>query len=510
MTDLRGTTSAPPRPAADQSRLRRLRGGGSSLRGLTARGTIVNAAFSVGLAFIGVAQRFLIAIFLTAAEYGLWGLIFVAVTSVLWLMDIGIGDKFIQQEDPDQEVAFQKAFTLTLLWTLLFCVLILVAVPLFALLYGRPEIIFPGCLFTLGILANVFRTPTWIFYREMQFVRQRTLQAIEPIVGLVVTMALGFAGAGYWSLVIGAIAGMWASAVACVVACPYPFRLRYDGVVLRDYVSFSWPLLVSTGSGMLIIQLAVILGESTAGLAGVGAIGLAGTIAAFADRVDHVVTQTLYPAVCAVRDRLDLLYESFTKSNRLALIWGIPFGIALALFAPDLVQYVLGEKWEVATGLLQVFGITAAIKQIGFNWSAFQRAIGETRPLAVYGFAGLIAFLLVGVPAMIAWGITGYAVGICAMTAVELGVRGYYLRKLFKGFDIVRHSVRALTPCIPAVATVLLVRILEPTGRTLSFALAELALYVVVVCAATWAAERDLLRELFGYLRRPPRAAQAA
>ncbi len=510
MTDSRGTAGSSPRPSTPPSRVSRLRDRGGSLRALTARGTIVNAAFSVGLAVIGAARRFLIAIFLTAAEYGLWGLIFVAVTSVLWLMEIGIGDKFIQQDDPDQEAAFQKAFTLNLLWSLLFCVLILGAVPLFAMLYGRPEIILPGCLFTLGIIANAFRTPTWIFYREMQFARERALQAIDPIVGFVVTMALGFAGAGYWSLVVGSIVGMWATAAACVVACPYPFRLRYDGIVLREYVSFSWPLLVSSGSGLVVVQLAVILGESTAGLAGVGAIGLAGTIAAFADRVDQIVTQTLYPAVCAVRDRIDLLFESFTKSNRLALIWGMPFGLALALFAPDLVHYVLGEKWEGVTGLLQVFGITAAIKQIGFNWTAFQRAIGQTRPLAVYGFAGLIVFLLVGVPGMIAWGITGYAVAIGAMTAVELGIRTFYLSKLFKGFDIVRHSMRALTPCIPAVAVVLAIRFLEPDERTLPFVAAELALFVIVTCAATWAAERTLLREMFGYLRRAPGAPQAA
>lgn len=491
-------------------RRRGLRFGGGSLREHTARGTIVNAAFSIGLAGLGLARNFLIAIFLTAADYGLWGLIYVAVTAVLWLMEIGIGDKFIQQDEEDQEVAFQKAFTLNLLWTALFCGLILVTVPVFSLLYGRPEIILPGWLFVVGIFANVFRTPTWIFYREMQFVRQRTLMAVEPVVGFIVTMALGFSGAGYWSLVVGVVSGMWAAGIVALVFSPYKIRLRYERVALREYFSFGWPLVISSGSGMIVIQLAVVLGQHTAGLAGVGAIGLAGTIAAFADRVDQIVTQTLYPAVCAVRDRSDLLFESFTKSNRLALIWGVPFGVGLALFAPDLVRYVLGEKWEVATGLLQVFGITAAVNQIGFNWPAFQRAIGQTRPLAVYGFSGLIIFVVVGVPAMLAWGVAGYAVVICTMTAVQLVIRTHFLRKLFSGFDMVRHSLRALTPSVPAVAIVLAMRLTEPPTRPAGVVVAELAAYVLVTCAATWAAERDLLRELFGYLRGRSRAAQAA
>jgi len=55
------------------------------------------------------------------------------------------------------------------------------------------------------------------------------------------------------------------------------------------------------------------------------------------DRLDAIITQTLYPAVCAVADRTELLFETFVKSNRLALMWAMPFGLGLALFAPDLV-----------------------------------------------------------------------------------------------------------------------------------------------------------------------------
>ena len=33
----------------------------------------------------------------------------------------------------------------------------------------------------------------------MEFVRQRLLQAVDPIVGFVVAVALAVAGAGYWA-----------------------------------------------------------------------------------------------------------------------------------------------------------------------------------------------------------------------------------------------------------------------------------------------------------------------
>jgi PST family polysaccharide transporter len=356
------------------------------------------------------------------------------------------------------------------------------------------------------VLAGAFQSPSWIFYREMRFARQRTLLAIEPIIGFLVTMTLGALGFGYWSLVLGLVAGTWSAAIACVLACPYRLRLRFERGVLRDYYSFSWPLVVASGSGMIMVQTAVILGVQTVGLAGVGAIGITAAWLSFADRADAVVTQTLYPAICAVRDRLDLLRESFTKSNRLALIWGMPFGFGLTLFAPDLVHYVLGNKWSIAIGLLQVFGVNTAVKQIGFNWTAYHRAVGDTRPMAVNAVAALVTFLVVGIPGMILWGLTGYAVAMCSALVVQMTVRAYFLARLFEGFSFLSHSLRAILPSVPAVGVVLLMRLFESSSRSLGVALAEVSLYIATTLAATVLLERDLLREVGGYLRAPKAA----
>jgi hypothetical protein len=65
-----------------------------------------------------------------------------------------------------------------------------------------------------------------------------------------------------------------------------------------------------------------------------------------------------------------------------------------------------------------------------------------------------------------------------------------------------RHAARAIAPTLPAAAAVLAVRALGGPD-TLAATLAEAALYVAATVAATWALERDLLREVAGYLRRP-------
>ena len=92
------------------------------------------------------------------------------------------------------------------------------------------------------------------------------------------------------------------------------------------------------------------------------------------------MTGALYPAVCAFSDRDGLLYESLVKSNRLALMWAVPFGVGLTFFCGDLVRFGIGERWHPAIVVLQVYGIAAAINHIGFNWTAYFRAVGEHAP----------------------------------------------------------------------------------------------------------------------------------
>jgi O-antigen/teichoic acid export membrane protein len=471
------------------------------LRSHAARGTIINAAFQIGLAVLVLIRRLVVAGFLTAAEFGVWGVLLTTILTVMFIKNVGIADRFVQQAEDDQEREFQKAFTIDLVLGLAATALAAIALPLFALAYGRSEIIVPGLILSLAIIGNSLQSPTWIYYRRMDFVRQRTLLAVDPCVAFAVTVALAIAGAGYWCLIIGAVVGSFAGAAVALAACPYKIALRLGRGTVRDYFGFSWPLAVANGTNLAVIQGALLIATRTVGLFGAGAIGLAGSITAFTDGVDGIVTQTVYPAVCAVRDRRDLLFEAFVKSNRLALMWGMPFGVGVALFAPDLVHFVLGTRWDEAIVVIQAFGIVAALDQLGFNWTAFFRAVNYTKPMAVVSALNLLSFAVFTAPLLLAFGLKGLAAGWLLAQGVTLAGRTYYLTRLFEGFGVLRHAGRAMAPVIPGLALVLISRVaLAGIHRTVGLAVAELLVFAVVTLAATACLERTLLREVLEYL----------
>jgi PST family polysaccharide transporter len=474
--------------------------GGSTLRVYAARGMLLNGAFDVGLALLGLVRGIILAALLTRSAYGVWGILVVSLGVLARLKYVGISDKFIQQEEADQEVAFQKAFTLELVMTAAALLPMFAALPVIALIYGHWELVAPGVVVLSALVADALQAPLWIYYREMHFARQRWLGAIEPIVGFIVAIALAIAGLGYWALVIGVVAGAWAGAVVALLTCPFKLRWRYDRGALRVYASFSGPIFVATASGVVLANGAVIATNAHLGLAGVGVVALAANITALTTRLDGMISGTLYPAICAIQGRVDLLRESFVKSNRLALMWGVPFGIAVSLFAADLVHFIIGNQWKAGIGLLEITGVIAAASQIGFNWDDYFMARSKTSPIAVVNVAAAVATLAVGIPMLFVDGLTGLAIGMAAGTATDLALRAWYLSRLFEGFALVRHALRAILPTIPAVVIVLLIRQLESGARKATMAVAELVVYALVTVLATWVVERPLLREAAGYV----------
>lgn len=462
-----------------------------------ARGAVINAAFLIGLNGLNLIKGFAVAAFLTASDYGTWGLLIAAFTTVLALAQVGVDDKYVQQREEDQQAAFEVAFTLQCLVSGALVVVVGALLPVAALAYDETSILAPGYVLLLTIAALPFHTPLWTFYRRMDYARQRRLQALDPVCALIVTVALAAAGAGYWALVIGVVSGSLAAAAGAVRASPHRFGWRVDRAAVAQYRGFAVPLFLGGVGASLMSLVPVLVAQRSLGLAAVGVITLATTISNYANRVDEIVTNTLYPVVCAVVDRRDLLLESFTKTNRLALLWAMPLGAAAVLFAPALVEHVLGDRWADAVYPLQALTVAAALNQIGFNWEAFFRALGRTRPLAVGSWAMLTATLAIAVPLLLAEGVDGYATGMVLAVLVFVGVRLSFLRGLFGLRPVLVNTARGIAPTLPALGLVLLARELGGPGP-----IAELALFLTSVAGATLVLERELVRELRGYLGR--------
>jgi O-antigen/teichoic acid export membrane protein len=354
-------------------------------------------------------------------------------------------------------------------------------------------------------LAFALLAPLWIFFRRMDYARQRSLQALQPLVTFAVTVPLAAATAlGVWSIVVGQAAGYLVAVALALAVSPYALALRFDRAVARRYLTFSAWVFVALVAAMVVVQGQVVAFEAHGGLAAVGFITLAATLTRYVDRADQIVTATIYPAVCAIQGQQRALEELFVKSNRATLLYAAPFGVGLLLFAPDLVDFVLGDAWHPAVVLLQGLAVAGVLAQVGFNWFSFYRASGDTRPPAVEAMVAAVGFLVLAVPGLVLWGADGFVAGRIAAVAVALLWRARYVRALLPGVRLGALIGGAAVPLAAGAAAALALRLVLWGGeRTAAQAIAELALFLGVFGVLVLRSERGLLAELRAGFARP-------
>jgi O-antigen/teichoic acid export membrane protein len=474
----------------------------AELRSRTVHGVLINALFMGGAEALVLAQGLIVTVLLGPRSIGLYGIVTTTAITVAALRRVGIDEAFVAQRESDQEAEFRRAFTLELIVGVTFSLVLIAAAPVVALLYGNGRLLWLTIAVAYLPTAFALQAPTWIFFRRMDFLRVRTLQVLVPVITFCVTVPLAALGAGVWSLVIGPAVGNTVAVVAGIVVSPYRLSLQFDRQARDRYFRFSWPVFAAAASVLLVQQGQMLAFTLHGGLRAAGYITLAVTLTRYADRADQIIATTIYPAICVVRDQIGTLREIFETSNRVALMWVLPFCAGFILFSPDLVQFGLGHKWHPAVPLLQGLAGAAAIQQLGYNWFSFYRARGDSGRQAVEAVVSTAAFLGLAVPALLVWGTWGFIGGRLAGALLVLAVRRHYVRRLL-GVELLAMAWRAAVPVAIATLAVLGLRLLVWTGRrTLVQALAEVVVFLAVIAAVTWSTEHRLVRDLLGQVAR--------
>src|SRR5919108_2380066 len=174
---------------------------GGSLRAVTARGGALNAAFLSGAEGLVLLQGLLATALLGPSQIGLYGIVTTTAMTIVALRRVGIDEAFVAQAAEDEEAEFQRAFTVELAIGLAGALLIAVLAPVLAALYDDDRLLALTLAVAYLPVAFALQAPQWIFFKRMDYVRLRVLQAIVPLGTVFVTVPLLLAGVEVWALV---------------------------------------------------------------------------------------------------------------------------------------------------------------------------------------------------------------------------------------------------------------------------------------------------------------------
>lgn len=476
----------------------------------------LDRSMAAGLAWTGVAKwtvqalswasTLIVARLLTPDDYGIIGMATVYLGLVQLVSEFGLGTALIQRRDLDSaQIAHINGLSV-LIGLALFGFSAVVAVPIAGFFHEPAVRRVVVVLATTYVITAVQVVPNALLARELRFRRLAIIESTEALFQIAVTLTLAVAGARYWAIVYGAIAAKLVSTVLLLTARPHRAAWPRQLSQLRQVLTFGWQVVVSRLAWYAYSNADFVVIGRLLGKAALGAYSFGWTIASIpADKINGVLSRVTIPIFAEVQHDAAALTRYLVRLSEGLAYVVLPASVGLAIVAPDLVRFALGERWAAAIVPLQLLSVHVTVRCISSLFAQALLAIGETRQAMRVGLVALAVMPALFVVGATLWGVPGVAlawlVGHPVVTFPLLIL--YTARRVQMPLG---QLADALWPAVAGTAamaaTVLAVRGLLPAGTGTGVRLAVgVATGAAAYPALMWAAYRDRVRGLVGTLR---------
>lgn len=481
-----------------------------ALKRIVATGALSNLVFAAMGSAVTYLQSIIAIRILGPEQIGLYAMASAIAVTLEWVSDFGIGDQLIQEDDANFQDKFDTAVTVYVILALALAAATVGIAPFMARVYHQPPLSLLVTAISYAAFIGLLRLPLSLLVRDLKYVRQRVLLLAGRVVSFVVTVTLALKGAGAWALVAGGFCGLVVTGIPAWLQCHMRPRLRISRALLKPLFRFSSPVWVSKIAYVLVQQGSVLVLSAYLALDDVGRFKASEQVAYFIFYVETVLAQTMFPVFCRLKDSDGMLRSAFTKASRISMFWISASALGLTLFAPDIVRYVLTERWHGAELFLRAQGIALFFGATISGWESLLKARNRTRVIFQMSVFFGICFTVIFIPAVAVWGRVGAAGAVIVISAIILVTRVIVLSRLGLGISIVEIGWRATTAGVLAVAAVLVLSGFSPSSSLLVLA-ARVALYLVVYACTLLTLELNLLREILPLLlpQSPPRVVEA-
>jgi O-antigen/teichoic acid export membrane protein len=217
--------------------------------------------------------------------------------------------------------------------------------------------------------------------------------------GSLIGVALAFAGAGAWSLIVQQEAAIVLYALLMYRGMSWRPRPRLSFGSLKPLWSFALPQAVTNSLSGLRMQISLLVIASLGGLAATGFLNFAFRLTLTPQALLITALQSLgFPLLAKHQDDREALVASYQHFTRTIAVFVVPLFIGLAICADDLVPAILGANWEPSVPAVRIVACAGVLYFLRLSSSVLLRAIGVIR----YSFANSIMHLAVTLGALVA------------------------------------------------------------------------------------------------------------
>jgi O-antigen/teichoic acid export membrane protein len=377
----------------------------------TVRSAFVAGA-AQGTAFIlRTGSMVIMARLLFPADFGLVGMVTAVTGFMAFFHDLGLSTASIQRVSVTRE-QISTLFWVNLLVGAILATVCAIMAPVLVRFYGDQRLLSITMLLGTGFLFNSAAVQhRAMLTRDMRFGALAIIDTSALVIGIASGIGLALAGRGYWALVIMAIAPPFAGAIGTWLATGWiPGRPRRH-VGIKSMLVFGGTVTLNN----LIVYLAYNTDKMLLGrFWGADVLGVYGRayqlINIPTENLNSTIAQVALPALARIQNDPNRVRSYFLQGYGLFFALVLPITVGCALFAEDIVQVFLGQRWHDAPQIFRLLAPTMLVFALinPFGWLLI--AIGRTARSLRMAFV-IAPVVMLGYSIGVQWGAAGVAVG---------------------------------------------------------------------------------------------------
>jgi O-antigen/teichoic acid export membrane protein len=408
---------------------------------------------SLGRAALQVAQVAILARLLAPADFGLIAIAVALMAFLQIFADAGVSNAIIHFSDITQE-QLSSLYWLNVGVTGALAALLIGSSQWIADWYQEPVLRSLLMLAAIAMVANSLGQQLRIqAQKELRFSDLAKLELVSALFGFTSAVGLALYGAGVYALAAGTLV---AAITGCVLAWLIlakgwrpQWHLRFGEIL--PFLKFGGYMIGNNLATTFNNQIDVLLGARSLGAEAMGLYTVPKNLTLNVQMIiNPIVTKVGLPVMAKVQHDAALLKRVYLQTMRMTSSVNFPIYISIWFFAPEIVHLMLGDKWQAAIPLLQIFACWGLLRSIGNPAGSILFATGKAK----LAFKWNMSLLLVIGPTI--WlgsqfGVQGIAFAMAVLMACLYLPMWYFLIRPSCGASLGEYSMALFVPLMLSV-----------------------------------------------------------
>lgn len=321
-------------------------------------------------------------------------------TSLLWSFSrSGIAAALIREKEVDDRL-LGEFFTLTIIAHLLLFALLQIAAPFLADFYHdqRLEAVIRVTSVTF-LIALVGFIPGTLLNRDMRFRKLSMVDATAESVSAISTVALAWAGFGYWAIIAGILISETVKQLGYLIRNTVWIVPKRFTAKTKKIFEFSWKAALQSTIGYAIFNVDIAIAGLYLSTIDLGYYQFAVMLAMMpAAKVLPLLRQVAYPVYSKIQEDPEGIERYFLKSQRLSALLFVPVFFGLAGVANILIPALFGDKWAPAALTLSVYCLSMPLRSLEQLFGPVLKSLNKMNVIIgntiIFGITLIPAFLI--------------------------------------------------------------------------------------------------------------------